>query len=162
VRRRRQGCNCVPLAPDPWQSQGRNFPDDPGLPASRSLMVWEGDDGKVRVSYNAAGYFPVRHNLPPELVQNISVVEALAAKAAECAHLRETKSGDSGIGTRSAGRQHSAGQTFCSSTRRSPNSSRPGSGTKRRGVCFDPQSGSGRTVWKGPRDRAGRRLPGLR
>src|SRR5437016_144767 len=47
------------------------------------VLVWEGADGKVWISYNAPAYLQARHGLPPELVQNIAVVEALAAKAAE-------------------------------------------------------------------------------
>lgn len=47
------------------------------------LLVSEDADGKVWISYNAPAYLQARHGLPPELVQNIAVVEALAAKAAE-------------------------------------------------------------------------------
>ena len=47
------------------------------------ILVWEDAEGKVWTSYNAPAYLQARHNLPPELVQNIAVVEALAAKAAE-------------------------------------------------------------------------------
>ena len=47
------------------------------------ILVWEDEAGKTRVSYNAPGYLRERHNLPEELLQNISVIEALAAKAAE-------------------------------------------------------------------------------
>lgn len=47
------------------------------------ILVWEDGDGKVCVSYNSASYLQTRHNLPPELVQNIAVVEAVSAKAAE-------------------------------------------------------------------------------
>jgi uncharacterized protein (DUF302 family) len=47
------------------------------------ILVWEDEAGKVWVSYNAADYLRRRHNVPSELVQNIAVVEALAAKAAE-------------------------------------------------------------------------------
>jgi uncharacterized protein (DUF302 family) len=42
------------------------------------ILIWEGDDGQVRVSYNAPAYLQMRHGLPPELVQNIAVVDALA------------------------------------------------------------------------------------
>src|SRR5262249_23593309 len=45
------------------------------------ILVWE--DGQVWVTYNSAAYLQERHNLPPELLQNIGVVEALATKAAE-------------------------------------------------------------------------------
>src|SRR5580700_8004309 len=47
------------------------------------VLIWEDAGGKVWVSYNAVGYLQERHGLPPELAQNIAVVEALAAKAAE-------------------------------------------------------------------------------
>jgi len=47
------------------------------------VLVWEGANGKVWISYNAPAYLQARHGLPPDLVQNIAVVEALATKAAE-------------------------------------------------------------------------------
>jgi uncharacterized protein (DUF302 family)/uncharacterized membrane protein YidH (DUF202 family) len=47
------------------------------------ILVWEDAQGKVWVSYNSAEYLKDRHGLPPELLQNIAVVETLAAKAAE-------------------------------------------------------------------------------
>jgi uncharacterized protein (DUF302 family) len=47
------------------------------------VLVWEDDRGKVWVSYNSPQYLQARHGLPPELLQNIAVVETLAAKAAE-------------------------------------------------------------------------------
>jgi uncharacterized protein (DUF302 family)/uncharacterized membrane protein YidH (DUF202 family) len=47
------------------------------------ILVWEDGQGKVWISYNSPAYLQARHNLPQELVQNIAVVEALAAKAAE-------------------------------------------------------------------------------
>ena len=47
------------------------------------LLIWEETDGKVRISYNAPSYLQARHGLPPELVENIAVVEMLATKAAE-------------------------------------------------------------------------------
>jgi uncharacterized protein (DUF302 family)/uncharacterized membrane protein YidH (DUF202 family) len=47
------------------------------------VLVWEDADGKVWISYNAPAYLQARHGLPPELLQNIAVVETLAAKAAE-------------------------------------------------------------------------------
>jgi uncharacterized protein (DUF302 family) len=47
------------------------------------ILVWEDSAGKVWVSYNSAEYLKDRHNLPPELLANIAVVETLAAKAAE-------------------------------------------------------------------------------
>ncbi len=47
------------------------------------ILVWEDAQGKVWVSYNSAAYLQQRHGFPPELLQNIAVVETLAAKAAE-------------------------------------------------------------------------------
>lgn len=47
------------------------------------ILVWEDADGKAWVSYNAPEYLRERHNVPQELMQNLAVVEALAAKAAE-------------------------------------------------------------------------------
>ena len=47
------------------------------------VLVWEGADGKARISYNDPAYLQARHALPQELVQNIAVVEALAKIAAE-------------------------------------------------------------------------------
>ena len=47
------------------------------------ILVAESADGKVSISYNAPEYLQQRHNLPAELLQNIAVAGALAAKAAE-------------------------------------------------------------------------------
>src|SRR4029077_4573022 len=47
------------------------------------ILVWEDGNGKVWISYNSFAYLQARHHLPQELVPNIAVVEALAAKAAE-------------------------------------------------------------------------------
>jgi uncharacterized protein (DUF302 family) len=47
------------------------------------ILVREDAQGKVWVSYNSPAYLQQRHNLPQELLQNIAVVETLAAKAAE-------------------------------------------------------------------------------
>jgi uncharacterized protein (DUF302 family) len=47
------------------------------------ILVWEDVDGKVWVTYNSATYLQERHCLPEELLQNIAVVETLAAKAGE-------------------------------------------------------------------------------
>jgi uncharacterized protein (DUF302 family)/uncharacterized membrane protein YidH (DUF202 family) len=47
------------------------------------ILVWEDKESKVWVSYNSPEYLQERHGLPPELLQNISVVERLATKAAE-------------------------------------------------------------------------------
>jgi uncharacterized protein (DUF302 family)/uncharacterized membrane protein YidH (DUF202 family) len=47
------------------------------------ILIWADAQGKVWVSYNSPAYLQQRHHLPPELLPNIAVVEALAAKAAE-------------------------------------------------------------------------------
>lgn len=47
------------------------------------ILVWEDAHKKTWVSYNSLVYLQQRHNLPTELLQNIAVVETLAAKAAE-------------------------------------------------------------------------------
>jgi uncharacterized protein (DUF302 family) len=47
------------------------------------ILVAEGADGKVSVSYNAPEYLQVRHNLPAELLANIAIMGALVAQAAE-------------------------------------------------------------------------------
>jgi len=46
------------------------------------ILVWEDAHKKTWVSYNSSAYLQERHNLPTELLQNIAVVESLAAKAA--------------------------------------------------------------------------------
>ena len=47
------------------------------------ILVWEGSEGKVWISYNSPEYLKERHGLPQDLLQNIAVVETLAAKAGE-------------------------------------------------------------------------------
>ena len=47
------------------------------------ILVWEDSGGKVWVSYNSPTYLKERHGLPQELLQNIAVVETLAAQASE-------------------------------------------------------------------------------
>jgi uncharacterized protein (DUF302 family) len=47
------------------------------------ILVWEDGQGKVWLSYNSPEYLAERHGLPPDLVKNLAVVEALAAKAGE-------------------------------------------------------------------------------
>ncbi len=47
------------------------------------ILVSEDAQGKVWISYNSAAYLQERHNLPADLLQNIAVVESLAAKASE-------------------------------------------------------------------------------
>ena len=47
------------------------------------ILVWEDAQGKVWVSYNSPDYLKQRHGIPQELLQNIVVVETLAAKSGE-------------------------------------------------------------------------------
>lgn len=47
------------------------------------ILVWEDVGGKTWASYNAPDYLRERHGVPQELMQNIAVIKALAAKAAE-------------------------------------------------------------------------------
>lgn len=43
------------------------------------ILIWEDGGGKVWISYNSPQYLQRRHGLPQELLQNIAVVENLAA-----------------------------------------------------------------------------------
>ena len=47
------------------------------------ILVAEDAQGKVSISYNGADYLKERHGLPPDLLPNIAVVQALAAAAGE-------------------------------------------------------------------------------
>ena len=47
------------------------------------ILVWEDSQGKAWISYNSPEYLRERHGLPQELVQNIALVETLAAKGGE-------------------------------------------------------------------------------
>jgi uncharacterized protein (DUF302 family)/uncharacterized membrane protein YidH (DUF202 family) len=47
------------------------------------ILVWADAQGRVRISYNSPAYLQERHGFPADLLQNIAVVETLAAKAAE-------------------------------------------------------------------------------
>ncbi len=47
------------------------------------ILIWQDVQGKVWVTYNSPAYLQERHNLPPELLPNIAVIETLAIKAAE-------------------------------------------------------------------------------
>lgn len=47
------------------------------------ILVWEDSESKVWISYNSPQYLQKRHGLPQALMQNIAVVETLAAKAGE-------------------------------------------------------------------------------
>jgi uncharacterized protein (DUF302 family) len=46
-------------------------------------LAWEDASGKVWLSYNAPEYLRQRHNIPDELLKNISGVGALLQKALE-------------------------------------------------------------------------------
>ena len=47
------------------------------------ILVRRDNQGKVWISYNSSEYLKERYGLPQDLVQNIAVVETLAAKAGE-------------------------------------------------------------------------------
>jgi uncharacterized protein (DUF302 family) len=47
------------------------------------ILIWEDVKGKVWVTYNSPAYLQERHNIPVELLLNVSVVEGLAKSAAE-------------------------------------------------------------------------------
>jgi uncharacterized protein (DUF302 family) len=46
------------------------------------ILVAEDDQGKVSVSYNSPAYLGERHGLPAHLLQNLALVESLAASVA--------------------------------------------------------------------------------
>ena len=46
------------------------------------ILIWEDANDKVWITYNSPIYLQERHNIPPELLQNIAVIEPLAKKAA--------------------------------------------------------------------------------
>jgi uncharacterized protein (DUF302 family)/uncharacterized membrane protein YidH (DUF202 family) len=47
------------------------------------VLVWEDSSGKVWASYNSPAYLQQRHDVPDELMQNLALVDTLAAKASE-------------------------------------------------------------------------------
>ena len=47
------------------------------------ILIWEDANGKVWLTYNSPEFLRERHGLPPDLMPNVSVIEALATKAAE-------------------------------------------------------------------------------
>ena len=47
------------------------------------ILIWENAQGKAWVTYNSPAYLQARHNIPVELLPNVSVIEALANGAAE-------------------------------------------------------------------------------
>ena len=47
------------------------------------ILIWEDDHGKAWITYNSPAYLQQRHNLPAEVLPNISVIEVLAKAVAE-------------------------------------------------------------------------------
>lgn len=47
------------------------------------ILIAEDESGKVSISYTSPAYLLERHNLRADFLQNIAVVEGLAAKVAE-------------------------------------------------------------------------------
>jgi uncharacterized protein (DUF302 family) len=47
------------------------------------ILVWEDAEGKVWITYNSVEYLRTRHNVPEELVANLALIEALAARGAD-------------------------------------------------------------------------------
>lgn len=47
------------------------------------ILIWEDAQGKVWITYNSPVYLQQRHNLPSEMLQNIAIVETLAARTSE-------------------------------------------------------------------------------
>jgi uncharacterized protein (DUF302 family) len=46
------------------------------------LLVTQDTNGKCSISYNSSQYLQKRHGVPDDLIQNIAIIEALAAEAA--------------------------------------------------------------------------------
>lgn len=46
------------------------------------LLVAEDANGRCSISYNSPKYLQERHKLPDDLIQNIAIIESLAAEAA--------------------------------------------------------------------------------
>jgi uncharacterized protein (DUF302 family) len=46
------------------------------------ILIWEAENGEVRISYNSPRYLEDRHNVPPDLMKNLAAVEALAREVA--------------------------------------------------------------------------------
>ncbi len=47
------------------------------------ILIHEDNDGKVWISYNSPLYLQQRYSIPPDVLPNIAVIEALASSAAE-------------------------------------------------------------------------------
>ena len=46
------------------------------------ILVWEDAAGQAWIAYNSPAYLQARHGLPPDLLQNIAIIEALAKTVA--------------------------------------------------------------------------------
>jgi uncharacterized protein (DUF302 family) len=46
------------------------------------VLIWEGEDGRVWISYNSPEYLRDRHGIPQQWLPNIAAAGALAAQAA--------------------------------------------------------------------------------
>ena len=47
------------------------------------ILVWQGADGKIWMSYNTSSYLQQRHDIPENLAANLDVIGALIATANE-------------------------------------------------------------------------------
>jgi len=47
------------------------------------ILVWEDEGGQVQVTYNSPAYLGARHQLPDDLLKNISGIEVLVAHAVQ-------------------------------------------------------------------------------
>jgi uncharacterized protein (DUF302 family) len=47
------------------------------------ILIWQDSEGKVWASYNDPAYLQQRHGFAPDLLKNITIIEALVAKATE-------------------------------------------------------------------------------
>jgi uncharacterized protein (DUF302 family) len=47
------------------------------------LLIWQGPDGKTRLSYNDPKYLEARHHIPAELVRNLGIAGVIADQAAQ-------------------------------------------------------------------------------
>jgi uncharacterized protein (DUF302 family) len=47
------------------------------------ILIWEDDHGKVWITYNSPVYLQQRHDVPTEVLPNISIIEVLAKAVAE-------------------------------------------------------------------------------
>jgi uncharacterized protein (DUF302 family) len=46
------------------------------------VLVWQDEDGEVRLSWNSPEYLKERHNIPDELLPNIAGIRSLCEEAA--------------------------------------------------------------------------------